>query len=141
MEHKAVIKKWDFPIFLHCCLNKQGIEGLFGMASSRCSIFKTVSFQSKSTFKRYVWTKDMSQKSDHFWKNVLFSGETMIELFPKRRNFVRLPKQSRSLQKYVGQHAKFCRKKTVVKSAYICFACNTSVAAKSTVLYFVKISS
>ena len=38
MEHKAVIKKWDFPIFLYCCLNKQGIEGLFDMASSRCLI-------------------------------------------------------------------------------------------------------
>ena len=38
MEHKPVIKKWDFPIFLYCCLNKQGIEGLFDMASSRCLI-------------------------------------------------------------------------------------------------------
>ena len=53
----------------------------------------------------------MSQKSDHFRKNVLFSDETMIELFPKRRNFVRRPKQSRSLQKYVGQHAKLGGKK------------------------------
>ena len=26
MEYKAVIKKWDFPIFLYCCLNKQCIE-------------------------------------------------------------------------------------------------------------------
>ena len=35
----------------------------------------------------------------------------MIELFPKRRNFVRLPKQSGNRQKYVGQHAKFGGKK------------------------------
>ena len=38
MEHNVVIKKGDFPIFIYCCLNKQGIEGLFGMASSRCLI-------------------------------------------------------------------------------------------------------
>ena len=42
-----------------------------------------------------------------FWKNVRFFDETMIELFPKRRNFVRLPKQSGIRQKCVGQHAKF----------------------------------
>ena len=61
--------------------------------------------------KRYVWAKDMLQKSDLFWKNVLLSDETMIELFPKRRNFVRLPKQSGIRQKYVGLHAKFGGKK------------------------------
>ena len=61
--------------------------------------------------KRYVWAKDTLQKSDLFWKNVLFSDETMIELFPKQRNFVHLPKQSGIRQKYVGQHAKFGGKK------------------------------
>ena len=60
---------------------------------------------------RYVWAKDMLQKSYLFWKNVLFSDETMIELFPKRKNFARLPKQSGSRQKYVAQHAKIGGKK------------------------------
>ena len=35
----------------------------------------------------------------------------MMELFLKRKNIVSLPKQSRSVQKYVGQHAKFGGKK------------------------------
>ena len=80
--------------------------------SSNAKVCTSNPFLSRvSRFKRYVWAKDMSRKSDHFWKHVRFSDETMIELFRKRKIFVRLPKQSRSLRKCKGQHGKFGGKK------------------------------
>ena len=38
------------------------------------------------------------------------SDETIIEMLPKRRHFVCLPRQKRSRQNFAGQNAKFGRK-------------------------------
>ena len=48
------------------------------------SLYFRTFFSRANRLKRYVWSNDMSQKSDHFWKKVLFSDKTIIELFPKR---------------------------------------------------------
>ena len=42
IEHKAVFKKWDSPIFLYFCISKQDTESLIVMASSHCLIYYTL---------------------------------------------------------------------------------------------------
>ncbi len=57
--------------------------------------------------KRFQWAKDYYSKPLDFWKNVLFSDETSIELHPNRKQYVRKPPNAKFHQKYVQPTFKF----------------------------------
>ncbi len=75
----------------------------------KSKIFHSKLFLSKENrLKRLYWAKEMSQKNEDFWNGVIFSDETMIELFPKRRLYLCVPKK---FPPNIAQHAKFGGKK------------------------------
>ena len=49
----------------------------------------------------------MLQKQPIYWKNVVFSDETIIELNPNRKIQVRRPPKSAIIPKYCSQYSKF----------------------------------
>ena len=53
------------------------------------------------------------EKSD-FWENVIFSDETIMELYPKRREHVRRPQGCALEEKYLTKTAKFGGKRLML---------------------------
>ena len=55
----------------------------------------------------------MIEKAINFWKKVIFSDETIIELHPRRRQFVRRPSGKLLDRKYLQNTAKFVGKRII----------------------------
>ena len=65
--------------------------------------------------KRQIWAKKMlSEKTKNFWKTVVFSDETTLDLDWGGRGLVRRPKNKRYDLKYMVKRNVFCRKKLMV---------------------------
>lgn len=62
--------------------------------------------------KRLTWCREKMRGFP--WKNVIFSDETMMELQPTRRIYVRRPKNKRFNQKYVLKHRLIPSKKLML---------------------------
>jgi transposase len=57
--------------------------------------------------KRFTWCKQRLQWSIDDWNKIIFSDESKIELYPRRQQFVRIPKGARLKPKYLKGTSKF----------------------------------
>ena len=63
--------------------------------------------------KRKNWCRQMVGLGDGFWENVVFSDETIMELNPTRREYVRRPPGEGFNRKYISTFKKFGGKKVM----------------------------
>ena len=56
---------------------------------------------------RYQWCKLYSQLQLEFWKDVIFSDESSLELYSRRREYIRRPQGTQYEDKYTMKTVKF----------------------------------
>ena len=64
--------------------------------------------------KRKSFSLRLKNYPGSYWKNVIFSDETIMELYPKRRNYVRRPQGMALHPRYTPKTAKFGGKRLMV---------------------------
>ena len=106
-----ILDKFEQKLIIRKCLAQPNLNSTQLLASLELSQKVSTSYVRKLLLRNGLHAKVCTSKPFLSRANRLKRYETIIELFPKRRNFVRLPKQSGIRQKYVGQHAKFGGKK------------------------------
>jgi len=76
--------------------------GLFGRCSARKPKLNRI-----QTKNRMNWCQAYKKFSIEDWKQIVFSDECLVQMFPNRRRFVRRPIGTRFCNRYVTQTVKF----------------------------------